>query len=149
MKVASVMSKGVISVGPKAPIDEVVRIIFKRKVNSLPVVDEKKKLLGIITRENILERMYPDYRKIFLFGERMPDFDDIEKDITDRISGMTVQKLMTKNVVYARATTPVMRALSRMIVRRVNQLPVLSETGVLVGMITKGDVFYSLFMKKK
>jgi CBS domain-containing protein len=38
-----------------------------------------------------------------------------------------------------------MRALSRMIVRNLAQLPVLDEKDRVVGVVTKGDIFYALF----
>ena len=42
---------------------------------------------------------------------------------------------------FSRESTLVMRALSRMIVRHVDQLPVLNDEDEVVGVITKGDIF--------
>jgi CBS-domain-containing membrane protein len=36
------------------PIDDIVNTLYKERVSILPVVDEKKKLVGIITRKNII-----------------------------------------------------------------------------------------------
>jgi len=54
---------------------------------------------------------------------------------------------MCRSVIFARETTLVMRALSRMIVRHVDQLPILNGDDEVVGVVTKGDIFYSLFKK--
>ncbi len=148
MKVSAVMTRGVITIGPQASIGEVSKAIFKNKVKALPVVDTKKRLLGIVTRENLLERIYPDYRKLFLIGDAFPDFEEMEGDVAGKLRGLTVQKIMTTHVIFTHEDTPLMRALSRMIVHRVNQLPVLSDRGTLVGMVTKGDIFYSMFKKQ-
>ncbi len=148
MKVSTVMTRGVITIGPQASIREVSKVIFKKKVKAIPVVDAKKRLLGIVTRESLLERFYPDYKKLFSGGDAFPDFEDMEGDVAAKFRGLTAEKIMTPHVIYTREDTPLMRALSRMIVRRVNQLPVLSDRGTLVGMVTKGDIFYSMFKKQ-
>lgn len=146
MKVSDVMSRKVVLVTPSTTFKEVWRTIFKNKVNSLPVVDKKKKLLGIITREELLERLYPDYQDLFSIDGSFPDFEEMEKKVNE-LSALKASKVMRKHVVFTHEDTPLMRALSRMIVRRINQMPVVKESGVLVGMITKGDIFYSLFKK--
>ncbi len=63
------------------------------------------------------------------------------------LAPLKVKDIMVTTVIFCRETTLVMRALSRMIVRHVDQLPVLNDDDEVVGVITKGDVFYSLFQK--
>jgi CBS-domain-containing membrane protein len=65
-----------------------------------------------------------------------------------RISELTAKKardVMSTHVIFTRHETPIMRALSRMIVRGVDQLPVLNDHNEVVGVITKGDIFHGLF----
>ncbi len=146
MIVSDVMSRKLVTVVPTATFKEVWRMIFKNKIKSLPVVDKKKKLVGIITREELLERLYPDYQDLFSVDGDFPDFEEMERKVGE-LSSLTASQIMRKHVVFTHGDTPVMRALSRMIVRRINQMPVVTENGDLVGMITKGDIFYSLFKK--
>lgn len=146
MNVADIMTRKVVTVTPGTTFKEIWRAIFKNKVNSLPVVDKKKKMLGIITREELLERLYPDYQDLFSVDGTFPDFEEMEKKV-DELSSLKAGDIMRKHVIFVHKDTPVMRALSRLIVRRIHQMPVLSESGVLIGMITKGDIFYSLFKK--
>lgn len=146
MNVRDVMSRKLVTVTPSASFRDVWHVIFKNKVNSLPVVDRKKVIVGIITREELLARLYPDYQDLFSSDETFPDFEDMEQKISE-LSDMRAGDLMRKRVVYTHIDTPVMRALSRMIVRHINQLPVISDDNRLIGMITKGDIFYSLFKK--
>ncbi len=146
MNVSEVMSKKVVTVTPTATFREVWRTIFKNKINSLPVVDKKQTIVGIITREELLERLYPDYQELFSLDGEFPDFEDMERKVNE-LSNLKASDLMRKHVIFAHGDTPVMRALSRMIVRRINQMPVVDDKGRLVGVITKGDIFYSLFKK--
>jgi CBS domain-containing membrane protein len=146
MNVSDVMSRKIATVLPTATFKEIWRTIFKNKVKSLPVVDKTKKLVGIITREELLERLYPDYQDLFSIEGNFPDFEDMEKKVSE-LSALKAGDIMRKHVVFAHAQTPVMRALSRMIVRRINQMPVVDADVKLIGVITKGDIFYSLFKK--
>jgi CBS domain-containing membrane protein len=146
MKVHEIMTHTVVTVAPKSSFKNVWKILFESRVNALPVVDRNKKLLGIITKEDLLKKLYPDYQDLIEDFTNASDFEAMESKI-GTISGYTARELMNVRVIFTRTDTPAMRALSRMIARRVNQLPVVNEEDIVVGMITKGDVFYALFRK--
>ncbi|MEF8778481.1 MAG: CBS domain-containing protein [Natronomonas sp.] len=57
--VREVMTADVVTVGPKADIDELLAILADddRDINRLPVVDEANALLGIIAREDLLRAL--------------------------------------------------------------------------------------------
>lgn len=146
MKIRDVMSRRVHVVSPTTPFRDIWKVIFKRHVNSIPVVDAKKQLVGIITREDLLKSLYPDYKDVIDDFSSASDFEGMEEKVRDLLT-LSAKNFMSRRVIYTREDTPVMRALSRMIVRRVNQLPVLNARNNVVGMVTKGDVFYALFRK--
>ena len=54
--IRDVMTANVVTVGPKADIDELLALLAdnERDINRLPVVDEASALLGIIAREDLL-----------------------------------------------------------------------------------------------
>lgn len=53
-KVEDIMTAGVITVSPDADIAEAARLMGERRVNRLPVVDKEGRLVGIITRGDII-----------------------------------------------------------------------------------------------
>jgi CBS domain-containing protein len=57
--VRDVMTAEVVTVGPKADIDELLALLAdeERDINRLPVVDEAGALLGIIAREDLLRAL--------------------------------------------------------------------------------------------
>lgn len=146
MKVADVMSKKAETVSPKTALRKLWELIFKKHVHAVPVVDSKNKLLGIVAEEDLLKKLYPDYEDFIEDFVNARDFEQMEDNIHDLV-GLTAEKLMSKAVIFTREETPILRALSRMIVRGVHQLPVLSQEGVVVGIISKSDIFDSLFAK--
>lgn len=140
------MSTHIVAVSPDEPFRELWKQIFKLHVNALPVVDKGKKLIGIISREDILKYLYPNYQEFIEEFSTTTDFKQMEERVHDLLN-LTARDLMRKKVIYTRTDTPIMRALSRMIIRRLNQLPVLSENNRIIGMVTKGDIFYALFKR--
>lgn len=147
MTIALIMSKKITLVNPDTSLRELWKTIFTHRVNAVPVVDSKKKLVGIISKEDMLKLLYPNYEDSLddLFTSH--DFEGME----DRIHELNAKKakdIMCRRVVYTREDTQIMRALSRMVARRINQLPVLSrKNDTVVGMVTKGDIFRALFKK--
>lgn len=56
-KVEEVMSKYPITTYPDADVSHVAAIMWLRKINRLPVIDEKNKVVGIITRADVLKAL--------------------------------------------------------------------------------------------
>ena len=146
MNVATVMSSHVATAFPDSKVRELWRLLFVKHVNSIPVVDRRGALLGIITKEDLLKALYPDYQEYFTEATGVADFEVMENKVRE-MGNKKASEIMNTKVIYTREDTPVMRALSRMIVRSLNQLPVLGADNKVIGVITKGDIFYALFKK--
>ena len=143
ISVIDIMTKGVKKVSQDAQFGEIWSLIFKKKINAVIVVDAKDKMVGILTKEDMLKTLYPDY------AEYIEDLSAGDMSVSDKafkdILKMKAKNVMHRNVIFTRSDTPIMRALARMIARRVNQLPVVNDQMKLIGIITKGDIFYSLY----
>lgn len=146
MNVSAVMSRSIFTAYPDSRVKELWKLLFVKHVNAIPVIDKKRRLLGIVTKEDILRSLYPDYQEYFQDVTSIRDFEEMEDEVTG-IGNKKASDIMCKKVIFTRGDTPIMRVLSRMIVRSLNQLPVLSEKDEVIGMVTKGDIFYALFKK--
>jgi len=62
MSADKIMSKKLITLNPDTPLLEALSLMFVNKVGRLPVVDEKKRLVGIISKGDIFK---------FLVGKRI------------------------------------------------------------------------------
>jgi CBS domain-containing membrane protein len=147
MQVSSVMSTKIYTATPETAVQELWKLLFTKHKNAIPVVDKNQKLIGIVTKEDLLEALYPNYEEYLEDIPLFKSFEEMEGKVKE-VGNVKARQVMCKRVIYTRADTPIMRALSRMIVRRVNQLPVVSENTKVIGMITKGDIFRALFKKE-
>lgn len=144
MTIESVMETKVITVPDTTSLLDVWKLFSKKKINSTAVVDKNIHLVGIITKQDMLKLLYPDYKAYS---------DDVSFDTQDVTSDSDFKEIMLKkvlsvmckNVIHTRKSTNIMRALARMIVHRVNQLPVVDDENHVIGIITKGTIFEALY----
>jgi len=62
LRITDVMTKDVVSVLSSCSFNNAVKTLHETKINCLPVVDEEKKILGIITVSDVLRTMLAAYR---------------------------------------------------------------------------------------
>jgi CBS domain-containing protein len=109
--------KDIWSIAPNATVFEALRIMAKKNVGVLLVID-KEKLVGIFS-----ERDYA--RKVILEGKSSKE--------------TAVGDLMTKDVYYIDPKNTLHESLAVMTSRRIRHMPVLDQER-LVGIVTLGDV---------
>lgn len=51
---AELMTKPPVTIGPREPVTHAARLMYSRKVKRLPVVDDEGRLVGIVTRTDVL-----------------------------------------------------------------------------------------------
>jgi CBS domain-containing protein len=147
MKIVNLMTQRVYTVTRETPYAKLWEAIVKRRINAVPVVDAKGRLVGIVTRDDLLTVLYPDQKEFVEAFSSGSSYEVLEEKVNE-MKDLRAKNVMSKRVIFTLDTTPIMRALSRMIARRVSQLPVLDRNNRVVGVITKGDIFYALFKRQ-
>jgi len=56
-KVSEIMTSDIVSCSAETSVDDVANMMVENKINRVPVLTEEKKLLGIITRADIVKSM--------------------------------------------------------------------------------------------
>lgn len=133
-EVDKLMVRDVVSVRPNTPLREVIKIIKEKDLNALPVVDEEKNLVGIISQKDLLFR---DEWFDALWDSTYASSMFI--DMVLRRMSSTVDKLMVRDVITVEKDDPLCKAAELMVKNRKNQLPVV-EKGKLVGIISRKDI---------
>lgn len=139
MKVSDVMSKQVEYVAANARVQDVCRLIFGRGINGVPVC-EGKKIIGLITEQDILSKFYPSMQEYMEDPVHEADFEGMEGRVSE-IFALTASDIMSKDPTTVTPDTPLLRANSLMSVHKVGRLPVVDRKGNLIGIIAKGDIF--------
>ena len=63
IKVSEVMTKNVVTISPDAAIEEAAQLMIDKKVGALPVVQDKNKLIGLITETDVLQYFVDESKK--------------------------------------------------------------------------------------
>ena len=63
LTVAKVMSSDVITIGPDANVADAADLMLNKKVSGVPVLDDKKKVVGIITESDIFRMVVKNYQQ--------------------------------------------------------------------------------------
>lgn len=139
MKVSDIMQKSVVTVSEDTPLKEVGRLIFSLGISGIPVV-KGKYLIGIVTEQDILSKMYPTLQDVAEDYVHARDFNEIEKNI-EILLGSPVKEVMNTKVTTVSADTPLMKAQSIMLLNEFSRLPIVNSKHELQGIISQGDIF--------
>lgn len=142
-KVKQFMRKKVITVSPNTSLDRIWSLIFKKGIHALPVVDNKNKLLGIISEEDLLSKIFPEYSEIIADINNF-DLSTLENQVK-KLKKFTGKDVLSKTVFTTPPDASIFLALSRMLMLQIRQLPVIDENRTVIGMISKGDLFDYIF----
>ena len=132
MFVGDYMTRHPLTVMPDTSIVEVQSIMSENNVRHLPVVEKGKRLVGLVTRQNL--RISPIELSSLNVWE-----------ITRLLSGLKVKDVMVrgKDVITATPDTPIEEAARILVTHRIGCLPILEE-GIVVGIITESDLLTQL-----
>jgi CBS domain-containing protein len=128
------MSTHVIAVRPGAPYKEMAAMLHEQRVSAFPVIDEDNKVIGVVSEGDLLT-------KEALEGTVPRTLQSLTRQsVRTRVNAVTAADLMTKPPVTIGPDESVAHAARLMFNTRVKRLPVTSEDGTLIGIVTRSDV---------
>jgi len=141
LKAKDIMTKEVISVKPETTIEELARLLMKQQISGAPVVDDKGKIVGIVTENDLISKNSRLHIPTILrlFDAYIPlGTSKMESDIR-KMAASTVEDICTKEIITVDKEASVEYIATIMTEKRIHILPVVRE-GKLVGIIGKKDL---------
>ncbi|MDK2823333.1 MAG: hypothetical protein PWQ67_2183 [Clostridia bacterium] len=114
--IEDMMSTCVITVSPEMTMREAKEIMRLKNISGMPVIDDKKKLIGIVTIADVIQAL---------------DDQKLDEKVKDR---------MTLNVCTVKPYDSINLALSLFRRYQYSRLPVVNDTNLVVGIITPNDI---------
>ncbi len=115
-QLALVMSNNPIIINQDQDLDDAASLLYEERIHGLPVVDQRKNLVGIISPADIL-KVIPD------------KFNDL------------VENFYTNNLTPVYQDNPITIIMEIINITNENALPVLNERRKLAGIVSEGDLF--------
>lgn len=137
MKIKELMTAEVVAVRPETSLKEVASTLAARGISGLPVVDDGRTVLGVVSEADILvKEQGPEPRHGGLIGWLL------EGGLADtrKLDARTAGEAMTTPAVAIGADREVAEAARLMTEHRIKRLPVVDSGGVLVGIVTRADL---------
>lgn len=108
-------------------LPEALQLMQERRIRRLPIV-EHGRIVGIVTRGDLRGAQPSEATSLSIF------------EIHYLVGRITLDRLMSKNVITVSPNTTVGEAASLMLKNKIAGLPVI-ENGQVVGILTESDVF--------
>jgi len=128
MLVKDRMTSPALTIGPEMGVQDTLAMMRRDKVRRYPVVDRRGNLIGIVAEADLLNASPSDATTLSVW------------EINYLLSKLTVEKIMTKEVITITPDIPIEEAARIMADRKVGGLPVVEGTKV-VGIVTETNLF--------
>ncbi len=163
LKVRNLMTTQVVTLKPDETVKKAVLKFALNNISGAPVVDGRNHLLGILSENDILHLIMEYQEELDKGGsgsemlshtmDSSGEMDETLQAVSDEISSMSVSDVMTVDVLTTVPDASVIDTLKLMLERDVNRLPVVENDpsvgqDVLVGILSRGDIIFSLYKRK-
>ena len=139
MKVKDFMTKEVVTATRSTPILEAMKIFSEHHYGGLPVVDEENRILGIVTKKELLMMFIPDYFDLLGDLSYIEDFGLLKAEVLPELNQLLI--IDTEDM-------PLLAAASVMAHHHLHTLPVVRENKV-VGIISQMDICRAVYRVEK
>ncbi len=141
-----IMIKKVITISKDATVAELVKLLIKHKISGVPIVNEEKELLGIVSEADIIVKVSNLPFPISFSFAFLDSYESYTKSTNEYLK-TRVEEIMSRNVKTARENMPISKVVNIMINNNINRIPVLDDNNKLSGIITRADIMKSMINK--
>jgi acetoin utilization protein AcuB len=128
MLVRELMTSKPIVVAPEMSVPDALMLLRGRKIHDLPVLDEKGRLVGIASEQDLLHASASSVTTLTVW------------ELPGLLAKITVGMVMTRQVVTVAEDIPVEEAARLMADKGIGCLPVVGGDGAMTGLVTKSDL---------
>lgn len=143
------MSKSVICVSPEASIAELASILYNNGIHALPVIDKKRKLVGVVTETDLFARSMPvihlpTYIGLLNKAKLKAKLDPRKKRELDFLLEAKARDVMTKKVITVDPETSFQSLIRLFDKKKIYSIPVIDTNQKIKGMVSVADVIKTL-----
>ena len=153
MTVADIMDADPVTVQVSDSIETVVRLLHDHKLPGLPVIDDARRVVGIVTENDLLlydeqEDVEPPPHIQIMGGVIFLGSVKHWEERVRKSLGSTVRHLMTADPLTISPGASPKQAGRLIAEHHHNRLPVVDDAGILVGVVTRVDVLEALLAER-
>ena len=134
------MKRNVISIHASDTVRAAAAIFVQKHIGLLPVVDDKKKVIGVVGLRDLLMLELPDFVSFIEDLDFVHDFGAVE---TTRPEAESLDRPITsiiKSAFTVEEDCGLLRAYALMLQHNLHDMPVVNKKGELVGITSRVDI---------
>jgi CBS domain-containing protein len=144
LKVKDIMKTEFATISENKKVEELLLLLVEKKINGVTVIDDSGKLVGMVTDGDIFRNLKPEMPKVMEFFDFFEFYMEhqIPNHIHETIT-QNIKDIMTRNDIITLQPEDNMEEVVSMFAKnRFKDVPVVNETGKVVGIITRNDVLF-------
>ncbi len=143
MRARDIMTKNVISVGREMPSQEIAEVMARHGISGVPVIDDSGAVKGIISEKDFLFRMGPSGTASFMsvIAQCLRSKGCLALPIIKK----KAEDIMSSPAITVGEDTSISEITKILTEKNINRVPVLDQSGTLVGIVSRGDIIPALF----
>lgn len=142
MKVTSMMSSPVHTVQTTAAVSDAVRKMVDHRVSALPVVDDDRKVVGLLTTAELIPQVRnapASNTPLMSLCDEYVDYASLDTAYRE-FAHVQVSQIMRHKVVSVGPDVVIGAVARLMMEHHVGAVPVVGDDGSLIGIITRTDI---------
>lgn len=147
MRARQVMTKKVQTVTPDTSVRRIAQLMAKARISAVPVVDAKKRVLGIVSEGDLLRRRETGTARRYSWWLDLLSDPRARAADYAKSHGLTARDVMTRTVVSVAPDTDVADIADVLEKWDIKRVPVLAG-GKLAGIVSRGDLVQALASAK-
>jgi CBS domain-containing protein len=149
-RLEEIMTRQVVTVQENDSIADVVAIFRAHKIAGAPVLNDQGRVVGVVSQADIVKLLdtFRWYTPLLTTLDLLHLYEakphDVQQDI-EKAGQMRVKEIMSRDPETVLPDALIDDAAQIMYITGYNRLPVVDQTGALVGIVTRADVVASLY----
>jgi CBS-domain-containing membrane protein len=147
MQAKDVMTTTVLTVRAETSVRDMAKLLLKRRISAVPVVDGKGRVQGIVSEGDLIRRAESgtESRRSWWLG-LLADRDGMAFDYV-KSHGRTAGDVMTREVITVGERTPLTKIAMLLERHHIKRVPVL-RAGKVVGIVSRANLLHGLVAQK-
>jgi len=143
VKVRDIMTKDLTAVEKDISVRELIFILNNAEMPNVPVVDDDGRLAGFISEKDLIRAALPGYFEMLHSTSFIPDMNQLARKLT-QIADDPIERYIRTTVMSVSENDDDLQAADLIIRKGVKNVPVVDDSGRLVGRVRRIDLLRHL-----
>jgi CBS domain-containing protein len=137
------MTAPAVTVRPDAEVEDIAKLLLKRSISAVPVVDADGRLAGIVSEGDLVRRVESGTERVPSWWLRAFGDDDLLARDYAKSRGRRAADVMTREVVTVGEDTVLADIAGLLERRRIKRVPVVRD-GKVIGIVSRANLLHGL-----